>query len=176
MLKFIFILKTKILVSIIHLFVVKLYFIMNDMIDGVINCPKSPTTEPRCHSDQVDPLVKLGISFLQNIINLPWPKNSWTKILIRAPVFGLWPKRARNGPKLENRTTPSVFELQFSNAQIVFTLPCPKNCWTKILIQGPVLGLWGPKNGQNFKIFVFGRRGFKFSEGIHICYMKSFMQ
>ena len=27
------------------------------MIDGVINCPKSPTTEPRCHSDQVDPLV-----------------------------------------------------------------------------------------------------------------------
>ncbi len=92
------------------------------------------------------------------------------------PVFGLWPKRARNGPKLENRTTPSVFELQFSNAQIVFTLPCPKNCWTKILIQGPVLGLWGPKNGQNFKIFVFGRRGFKFSEGIHICYMKSFMQ
>ena len=83
---------------------------------------------------------------------------------------------AQNGPKLENRTTPSVFELQFSNAQIVLTLPCPKNCWTKILIQGPVLGLWGPKNGQNFKIFVFGRRGFKFSEGIHICYMKSFMQ
>ena len=85
--------------------------------------------------------------------------------MIRAPVFGLWPKRARNGPKLENRTTPSVFELQFSNAQIVFTLPSPKNCWTKILIQVPVLGLGGPKNGQNFKIFVFGRRGFKFSEG-----------
>ena len=29
---------------------------MND-IDGVIKGPKSPTTEPRCHSDQVDPLV-----------------------------------------------------------------------------------------------------------------------
>jgi len=30
---------------------------MND-IDGVIKGPKSPTTEPRCHSDQVDPLVR----------------------------------------------------------------------------------------------------------------------
>ena len=135
-----------------------------------------PKTGPKLKKLTPPTVFKLGISFLQNIINLPWPKNSWTKILIRAPVFGLWPKRARNGPKLENRTTPSVFELQFSNAQIVFTLPCPKNCWTKILIQGPVLGLWGPKNGQNFNFFVFGRRGFKFSEGIHICYMKSFMQ
>ena len=34
----------------------KLDFLMND-IDGVVNGPKSPTTEPRCHSDQVDPLV-----------------------------------------------------------------------------------------------------------------------
>ena len=32
------------------------------MIDGVINCPKSPTTEPRCHSDQVDPLVHFEAS------------------------------------------------------------------------------------------------------------------
>ena len=31
------------------------------MIDGVINCPKSPTTEPRCHSDQVDPLVAIEL-------------------------------------------------------------------------------------------------------------------
>ena len=31
------------------------------MIDGVINCPKSPTTEPRCHSDQVDPQICLLI-------------------------------------------------------------------------------------------------------------------
>ena len=29
---------------------------MND-IDGVVNGPKSTTTEPRCHSDDVDPLV-----------------------------------------------------------------------------------------------------------------------
>ena len=26
-------------------------------IGGIVNGPKSPTTEPRCHSDQVDPLV-----------------------------------------------------------------------------------------------------------------------
>ena len=117
-------------------------------------------------------VFKLGISFLQNIINLPWPKNSWTKILIRAPVFGLWPKRSRNGPKLENRTTPSVFELQFSNAQIVLTLPCTKNCWTKILIQVPVLGLGGAQKWPKFHFFVFDRRGFKFSVGVHICYMK----
>ena len=26
-------------------------------IDGVVNGPKIPTTKPRCHSDQVDPLV-----------------------------------------------------------------------------------------------------------------------
>ena len=26
-------------------------------IRGIVNGPKSPTTEPRCHSDQVDPLV-----------------------------------------------------------------------------------------------------------------------
>ena len=32
---------------------------MND-IDGVVfvNGPKSPTTEPRCQSDQIDPLVR----------------------------------------------------------------------------------------------------------------------
>ncbi len=26
----------------------------------VVNGPKIPTAEPRCHSDQVDPLVKLS--------------------------------------------------------------------------------------------------------------------
>ena len=61
---------------------------------------------------------------------------------------------ARNGPKLENRTTPSVFELQFSNAQIVLTLPCTKNCWTKILIQVPVLGLGGAQKWPKFHFFL----------------------
>ena len=30
---------------------------MNDDNDGVVKCQKNPTTPPRCHSDQVDPLV-----------------------------------------------------------------------------------------------------------------------
>ena len=42
------------------------------MIDGVINCPKSPTTEPRCHSDQVDPLVQKNSENGQN-----YPKKIW---------------------------------------------------------------------------------------------------
>ena len=53
-------------------------------------------------------------------------KNCWTGILILGPVFGLWPQIAHNGPILENRTSPSVFELGFSNAQYILTLPCPK--------------------------------------------------
>ena len=34
------------------------YFIMNDDNDGVVKCQKNSTTPPRCHSDQVDPLVQ----------------------------------------------------------------------------------------------------------------------
>ena len=30
---------------------------MNDENDGVVKCQKNSTTLPRCHSDQVDPLV-----------------------------------------------------------------------------------------------------------------------
>ena len=30
---------------------------MNDDNDGVVKCQKNSTTPPRCHSDQVDPLV-----------------------------------------------------------------------------------------------------------------------
>ena len=33
---------------------------MNDDNDGVVKCQKNSTTPPRCHSDQVDPLVKKG--------------------------------------------------------------------------------------------------------------------
>ena len=33
------------------------YFIVNDDNNGVVKCQKNPTTPPRCHSDQVDPLV-----------------------------------------------------------------------------------------------------------------------
>ena len=36
------------------------YFIMNDDNDGVVKCQKNSTTPPRCHSDQVDPLVQGG--------------------------------------------------------------------------------------------------------------------
>ena len=32
---------------------------------GFLKCPRSPTTEPRCHSDQVDPLVQGGCVGLQ---------------------------------------------------------------------------------------------------------------
>ena len=32
---------------------------MNDDNDGVVKCQKNSTTPPRCHSDQVDPLVKV---------------------------------------------------------------------------------------------------------------------
>ena len=38
---------------------------MNDN-DAVVKCPKNPTTEPRCHSDQVDPLVLKNVSELLN--------------------------------------------------------------------------------------------------------------
>ena len=30
---------------------------MNDDNDGIVKCQKNSTTPPRCHSDQVDPLV-----------------------------------------------------------------------------------------------------------------------
>ena len=40
---------------------------MND-IDGVIKGPKSPTTEPRCHSDQVDPIVIAIFVFVSSLI------------------------------------------------------------------------------------------------------------
>ena len=53
-------------------------------------------------------------------------KNCWAEILILGPVFGLWPQITQNGPILENRTSPSVFELGFSNAQYILTLPCPE--------------------------------------------------
>ena len=35
---------------------------MNDDNDGVVKCQKNSTTPPRCHSDQVDPLVNVLIS------------------------------------------------------------------------------------------------------------------
>ena len=83
-------------------------------------------------------------------------KNCWTKILIWGPVFGLCPKRARNGPTLGNSTSPSVFGLEISNAQIVLILPCPKNCWTKILIWGPILGLLEVVKASNIhNLFIF---------------------
>ena len=34
---------------------------MNDDNDGVVKCQKNSTTPPRCHSDQVDPLVPLSM-------------------------------------------------------------------------------------------------------------------
>ena len=43
------------------------------MIDGVM--PKSPTTEPRCHSDQVDPLVCIFYIVL-SMINTTVPYKS----------------------------------------------------------------------------------------------------
>ena len=36
---------------------------LNEEMDGVVNGPKIPTTKPRCHSDQVDPLVIFSALF-----------------------------------------------------------------------------------------------------------------
>ena len=41
---------------------------------------------------------------------------------------------AQNGPKFENRTLPTVFELGFFKSQNISTLPSPKTYLTKILI------------------------------------------
>ena len=99
-------------------------------------------------------------------------KNCWTGILILGPVFGLWPQMARNGPILENRTSPSVFELGFSNAQYILTLPCPKMLLDQNFDSAPHLGPWRTLKWSKLQFFVCGRRGFKFSECIHICYIK----
>ena len=39
---------------------------MNDDNDGVVKCQKNSTTPPRCHSDQVDPLVTTEIDANKN--------------------------------------------------------------------------------------------------------------
>ena len=44
---------------------------MNDDNDGVVKCQKNSTTPPRCHSDQVDPLVYLGPGFWATARNRP---------------------------------------------------------------------------------------------------------
>ena len=67
-------------------------------------------------------VFKLGILYIQNIINLiPWQK-CMDQTFDSSPVFGLRLKRARNGPRFRNRISPSVFQLQFSDAQIILTL------------------------------------------------------
>ena len=43
---------------------------MNDDNDGVVKCQKNSTTPPRCHSDQVDPLVEHA--FLSEVTSLQW--------------------------------------------------------------------------------------------------------
>ena len=57
--------------------------------------------------------------------------------------FGAYgPKRAQNGPKSENWTRPTVFELGSSSPRGILTYPRPKNWCIGFLIWGPVLDLW----------------------------------
>ena len=103
-------------------------------------------------------------------------KNCWTGILILGPVFGLWPQIAHNGPILENRTSPSVFELGFSNAQYILTLPCPEMLLDQNFDLAPHLGPWRTPKWSKFHFFVRGHRGFKFSECIQVSCIKVSMQ
>ena len=47
---------------------------MNDDNDGVVKCQKNSTTPPRCHSDQVDPLVIIVLEALSRDfrVGVPW--------------------------------------------------------------------------------------------------------
>ena len=42
---------------------------MNDDNDGVVKCQKNSTTPPRCHSDQVDPLVYVYVPIKYLVID-----------------------------------------------------------------------------------------------------------
>ena len=79
--------------------------------------------------------------------------NCWTGILILGPVFGLWPQIAHNGPILENRTSPSVSELGFSNAQYILTLPCPEMLLDQNFDLAPHLGPWRTPKWSKFHFF-----------------------
>jgi len=52
----------------------------------------------------------------------------------------------------------------------------PKKLLDQNFDLGPRFRAMGAQKWPKFQNFVFGRRGFKFSDGILICYMKSFMQ
>ena len=55
------------------------YFIMNDDNDGVVKCQKNSTTPPRCHSDQVDPLVDTGPGFRAMVQIGPKMAQNWKR-------------------------------------------------------------------------------------------------
>ena len=73
--------------------------------------------------------------------------------LFRAPFGKYGPKRAQNGPKSENRTPPSVFELGLCHFQNVITKPCPKTLLDRNFDFGPRFGNMPlkPQNGPKFE-------------------------
>ena len=59
---------------------------MNDDNDGVVKCQKKSTTPPRCHSDQVDPLVPTELTYTAPpslSINTHFPKRGIDNKLVR---------------------------------------------------------------------------------------------
>ncbi len=64
------------------------------------------------------------------------------------PRFWAMAQRARNGPKFENRTHPSVLELGLCKFQNVLGKPCSKTLLDQNFDLWPHLGSMGPPNGQ----------------------------
>ena len=58
--------------------------------------------------------------------HLTMPKKIVDQNFDLEPYFGNMPLKPKNGPRFENRTPPSAFELGFSYAQIILTFLCQK--------------------------------------------------
>ena len=87
-------------------------------------------------------VLKLRTSYFRVMLTYPRAKNSWNKILIRVPVFGLWSKMGPKWPKTEkNRIAPTVLKLRSSYFIVMLTYHRAKNSWNGILIRVSIFGL-----------------------------------
>ena len=109
---------------------------------------------PDATLDQVDPLVELESSSLRVMLTYPRAKNLWNRFLIRAPVFGLWPKTCPKWPKIEKMNSSYSFWARILPFSEYHHLIMPKKFMDQNFNLGP--GFWAmaqrAQNGLKLKI------------------------
>ena len=98
-------------------------------------------------------VFELESSSLRVMLTYPRAKNLWNRFLIRAPVFGLWPKTCPKWPKIEKLNSSYSFWARILPFSEYHHLIKPKKFMDQNFNLGP--GFWAmaqkAQNGLKFK-------------------------